>query len=281
MLMMTGRERPAVIEAMAPGYARLFERSLAVLAADDRVRAVWLSGSVARGEADAASDLDLIVTVDDREHAVFADDWRGWLAAITDTVLAKPLGFAPGSFYAVTPDWHRLDVIVEQVNEIPRTRYRARLAVLDREGLSQRLPSEEPPQGPSAETVTSLVDDFIRSYGLLPVIVSRRDWLAGLEGIHLLRSVLYRLFVESGAPHPVTGAKRVSEKLSDKHRRVLEALPTGEATRRGVIDSHHALLGAFQAHAPELCERLGVAWPERFESATLAHVQRQLEELGA
>jgi predicted nucleotidyltransferase len=281
MLMMTGRERPAVIEALAPGYGRLFERTLAVLAADERVRAVWLSGSVARGEADAGSDLDFIVTVSDDEHASFAAEWQTWLAAITDTVLAKPLGFAPGSFYSVTPDWHRLDVIVERAGDVGHSMFRTRQAVLDRDGLASLVPAEEPAPAPSAEKVGALVEEFLRSYGLLPVVVARGDWLAGLEGLHLLRTTLYWLFVEASAPHRVTGAKRMSEKLSVEHRRVLEGLPTGEATREGVIEGHLALVGAFREHIPAVCERLGAPWPHRFERATYAHVERQLEELGS
>ena len=281
MLMMTGRERPAVIEALAPGYRRLFERALAVLAADERVRAVWLSGSVARGDADLASDLDLIVTVGDDVHAGFADEWRTWLAAITDTVLAKPLAFAPGSFYSVTPDWHRLDVVVERVSDIDSTFFRVRTAVLDRDGLASRVPPPDQPPGPSAKKIAELVEEFLRIHGLLPVIVLREDWLLGVEGVHTLRSLLYQLFVESNAPHPTTGVKRWSAKLTDDQRGVLEAMPTGEASQQGVIEGHLALVGAFREHVPAICDRLGITWPDRLERATYAYVARQLEALGA
>ena len=279
--MMTGRERPAVIEALAPGYGRLFERTLAVLGADERVRAVWLSGSVARAEADAASDLDFIVTVSDEDHAQFASEWETWLAGITDTVLAKPLSFAPGSFYSVTPDWLRLDVVVERVSDISRSMFRTRQAVLDRDGLAALVPPEEPAPAPSAEKVRALVEEFLRIHGLLPVILVRKDWLLGVEGVHTLRSLLYQLFVEANGPHAVSGVKRWSDKLTDAHRRVLEELPTGEASRQGVIGGHLAVVGAFHAHAPEICDRLGIAWPHRLERLTYAHVERQLNESGA
>ena len=281
MLMMTGRERPAGIESLGPGYRRLFERALAVLAADDRVRAVWLSGSVARGDADLASDLDLIVTVADADHGAFAAEWQTWLAAITDTVLAKPLAFAPGSFYSVTPDWHRLDVVVERAGDIENTFFRTRTAVLDRDGLASRLPAPDAPNGPSPEKIAGLIEEFLRIHGLLPVIVTRRDWLLGVEGVHTLRSLLYQLFAESNAPHPPTGVKKWSAKLTPEQREVLEAMPTGEATQRGVVDGHLALVGAFRVHIPAICQRLGIPWPERFERSTYAHVARQLEELGA
>ena len=47
------RTRPGVetaLRKLEPGYARIFERALAVVEADERVRALWLSGSLARGD---------------------------------------------------------------------------------------------------------------------------------------------------------------------------------------------------------------------------------------
>ena len=48
--------------------------------ADERVRAMWLSGSLGRGDADAMSDLDLIVAVADDALPEFAAQWQDWLA---------------------------------------------------------------------------------------------------------------------------------------------------------------------------------------------------------
>jgi len=62
----------AAVAVLPETYRHLFERAVAVLGADERVRALWLSGSLARGVADAASDLDLIVAVADDELDGFA-----------------------------------------------------------------------------------------------------------------------------------------------------------------------------------------------------------------
>ena len=47
------------------GYRHLLDRAIDVLGADRRVEAMWVHGSVARGDADALSDLDVIVAVAD------------------------------------------------------------------------------------------------------------------------------------------------------------------------------------------------------------------------
>jgi len=59
--------------AIAPletGYADLLDRVVDIVRGDDHVRALWLAGSVGRGVADAGSDLDLVVTIDDPARAV-------------------------------------------------------------------------------------------------------------------------------------------------------------------------------------------------------------------
>lgn len=56
----------ATADALAPlpaRYAELFARVLRAAESDDRIRAVWLSGSIGRGVADAGSDLDVAIAV--------------------------------------------------------------------------------------------------------------------------------------------------------------------------------------------------------------------------
>jgi hypothetical protein len=76
-------ERPAALDVLALGYLPLFDRARGVFEADDRVRALWLSGSVARGVADAAADLDLLIAVRHEDCQTFAASWwrshrRSW-----------------------------------------------------------------------------------------------------------------------------------------------------------------------------------------------------------
>jgi hypothetical protein len=57
-----------VEDALAPlpeTYHQLYRQVLAVCEPDERIRGLWLSGSLARGNADGGSDLDLLLAVDD------------------------------------------------------------------------------------------------------------------------------------------------------------------------------------------------------------------------
>lgn len=50
---------------------QIVERIVAVVASDPRVAAAWLGGSLARGNADAFSDVDVTILIDDADVASF------------------------------------------------------------------------------------------------------------------------------------------------------------------------------------------------------------------
>ncbi len=52
---------------MTDDQQRLADQLLAVLDQDDRIESVWLSGSLGRGAGDAWSDLDLTLTVAEKD----------------------------------------------------------------------------------------------------------------------------------------------------------------------------------------------------------------------
>ena len=244
--------------------------------ADERVRGVWLSGSLARGTADAASDLDLLVAVRDEDLEPFAAEWRVWLEAITPTVLAEALPFLPGSFWSVTPAFERFDVVVEPASVMPSTFFRTRLPVLDRDDLTARIPPAEDGDGPSAAKVAALVDEWFHFTGMPEVVLCRDDWLLAVEHLHLLRGLLYRLYVEANAPLPPSGLKQWSSKLTPEQQAVLMGLPTAAYDRDELVAAHLAVAGAFLGEARPLAERLGVEWPGPLEAAATAHLREVL-----
>jgi hypothetical protein len=259
--------RPAILDVLEPGYDALFTRAVEVFLADERVRAMWLSGSLGRGDADAMSDLDLLLAVSDDGLPAFAEEWRDWLAAVTPTLIARTLPFAQGSLYAVTTDRLRLDIVSEPASRVSQSIFRHRAVVFDRDGLDAVVPapSADPP---SRDRIAMLVEEFFRDTGMFPVVVEREDWLLGVEAIHVVRSLLYQLFVESNAPLPPMGMKQWSTKLTSDQRAVLESLPTGAPTREAVMEAHHATVAAFRRHARVICDELDVAWPQDLEAAT-------------
>jgi hypothetical protein len=256
-------------------YRGLLERALAVLGADARVLAAWASGSVARGVADAHSDLDLLVATRDESCASFGDSWSTWLAAITETVLARRIPGVRG-LYAVTPDWLRLDVVWEPRAALAASPFRTRRLLFDRGGCEALVPPPLPRPGPSPDRVLATVEESLRVLGLLPVAVGRGDWLLGVEGVWTQRLLLYQLYQQANAPLPETGLKQWSSKLTAAQRERIARLPTGAATRDAVIEGSLAVARALLAEARPLAARLGARWPEALERATREHLRRQL-----
>jgi hypothetical protein len=264
--------RPDGLAVLEPGYGALFDQLASTCAADARVRALWLSGSLARGDADRASDLDVLVAVADDTLDEFANGWHEWLGTITDTVIARPLPFLPGSFFCVTPERLRLDVVVEPVRQLPTTFFRTRVVVFDRDDLDARLPASDPATAPDPDRIAGIVEEFFRDYGMFNVGMEREDWLLGLEAIHLMRTLLYRLFVEANAPLPASGVKRWSEKLTAEQRALLESLPTGAATPNDVLIAHETVAVAFVQQARAICVAFDVPWPAALEAATTKYL---------
>ena len=260
---------PAVVSALSPlpaGYQALLARAVEVWRGDERVEAVWLSGSLAKGTADSASDLDLVVTATPGGVASFADDWPTWRGAITDTVLARQVGRLR-VWTMVTPDWLRWDVVLESSEECLREVVAARLAVWDPTGLASRIPVPRPPEGPNPDRVAALIEEWFRVTAMPDVILTRHDWLLAGEHVHYLRDLLYRLGVEAGAPHPPSGVKRWSSRITPDVRAALERLPATASSAESLEAAHLAISRVFLVTAEALAHRLQIPWPAALEAA--------------
>jgi hypothetical protein len=264
--------RPDGLSALAAAYGPLFDAAAAVFAADDRVRGMWLHGAIARGAADAASDLDISLAIRDADFAGFAADRQTWLAAIAPTLTVRSLG--PGSCYALTRTCERFDVIAEPAGQLPQTTLTRRVPVFDKDGLGQAIPPPADPP-PDAGTITFLIEETLRQAANFPAVTVRQDWLLGVIAVQQVQLFLYQLFAESNKPAPPTGPKQWSSKLTPRQRQVLAALPVAAPTAGSVLAARAATFTAFLAEAPPIAAACGVAWPDRLEEAVRGYLDRQ------
>jgi hypothetical protein len=207
---------------LPPGYGRLLDGAIDAFADDPRVRGAWVHGSVARGDADEVSDLDVIIAVDDDDLPEFAAGWRDRLKRITPTVMARPSFGASGSWLAVTPSCQRFDLWVEPSSRVESSPVTDRLVLFDHDRLTRRVPPSPPPAPPSPTKLRDLSRRFRRAASVARVA----DELLMLQVIWVLRFILYEAYVELHRPLPTTGLKRWSAKLSAEERERFAALPT-------------------------------------------------------
>lgn len=272
----------SVDDVMAPlpaGYRQLLVRVVESCARDLRIRGLWLGGSLARGVADAGSDLDTIVAVADHRFEDFAGGWREWLHAIEPTLLAQELPGMPGSFIATTADCLRLDLVAERTSQLSSTPYRARLVLIDRDGLDAQIPEPVVRPGPDPEVIASLVEEFYRQQAIFPAaVVARRDWLLGVVAVHNTQVMLYQLFAACNEPLPPMGVKQWSSRLTPSQREVLVGLAQPGACSHEVVAAMQEVRTAFRGDGRRTVESLGMGWPADVDRAVAAYWARQ--ELG-
>jgi hypothetical protein len=267
-------------EALRPlpaGYHELYERVLLAARADDRIRAVWLSGSLARGTADAGSDLDVLIAVAADSFDEFAASWRDWLAGVTPVVLARELRL-PASWYSLTPDCLRLDVVSERIGS-PPVLSTPRLLVLDKDGTAVSSPADDlaAQRGPDPGRLTAITEEFLRQQAIFPAaVVARGDWLLGVVGVQAVHTMLYELFVESNQPVAPMGVKQWSAKLTAAQREVCAGLPVPAAEKGSVVAAMRAAADAFRSAAGPALAASGAGWPDQLDAAVLRYQESEL-----
>lgn len=262
------------LEHLPAGYRPLFERVRLVFQRDERVPAMWLHGAIARGRADAGSDLDVDIAVADEHFDIFTSAWQEWLADMTDTVSAVPIPGMPGSFYALTPTCERLDVITESVSALATSPLTRRVVVFDPDGLSDLVPKPDDPS-PDRGLMRHLIEEPLRQAANFPTVLVREDWLLGVVAVQQIHQYLYLLFAEANKPQPPTGPKQWSFKLAPRHRRMLESLSVPQPTRDSVLAARQAALTMLLTEGRSVAADHSVGWPTALAEAVQAFLERE------
>jgi predicted nucleotidyltransferase len=245
------------------------------LDADARVDSAWLAGSFGRGEADPWSDIDVIALVDPEDRAACLAEYAGAHNPVGETVLLLTL--YGRIVHAVRPDWERYDIHFVTPDEF-RTVDKLRLKPLAPESLDGP-PSVEVTWGsyePSAEDVVGMTEEFLRIQGLAPTAVERGEWLAGQEGMGLLRKLLLELMIETNGISKAQrgGVKRLNPYLTGEQRAAVEAIQPPGPDRESFIAANQALARLFIPLAKQTLARAGAPWPQALEDATRRHLTR-------
>lgn len=250
------------------------DRLAAVLRADERIAAAWLTGSLARGAADAWSDVDVLIAVRGPDFPAFVADWRALVDRVGPTVMARRFGPDDRPIVtAVTPDWLRFDIVIGSADDRRPYSYAATL-LFDREGIAERAAPAPAARDPLAG-LPFLVEEFIRGLGLLPIVIGRDELFVAMFGVAVFRNHLAELMLlETGGRRG--GAKRLNPFLTDEQRAALATLPAPVLTRESLIRCHVACAELFLPRARRLMRRHGMAYPEEFERATRAYLHRTL-----
>lgn len=257
----------------------LMEHATAALREDERVRILWLSGSLAAGTADAQSDVDLRASVRAEDFATIGDWWQELIDRIAPTVWRRRWPGPPDEAItsAITSDYQRFDLVVQSVADTrPRALEAARI-LFDKDAGAQDIILTTPAQQNPLARLPALVEEYIRLLGMLPIVVERDDVAMGMEGQMGLHSLLISLLLmENGIDRMASGKRHVAALLNDEQRTVLAGVPALEPTMESVIQGRVSYGRLFLPRARRLMQSHGLAYPEAFEEATRRHLQETL-----
>lgn len=212
------------------------------------VTAVYVSGSFARGVADAWSDIDLLATCDGpRPLGEIVDDV---VLAVSDGSEQLMTFRRDGDHFTVVnlifAPWVRVDVSVTDNQDPggPRMtlkKVRGPGSVdIDWHAQSSVTLVLKGEGGVDRESAQRLVDEVVRLVGLLPTVLGRGDLVAGTSGCHLLWGQLVDLCLMSMEGVEKSGALSQNKFLQKEHRSLLESLPAVQPTHDSIVTFHEA-----------------------------------------
>lgn len=246
------------------------------LADDQRVRALFLSGSYGNGMADAYSDIDFILVAEEGASDDIAALWREAIAETGEIVLWWDRAPVPVLINAITADWTRTDVIILKPSQMSAHAQDALTPVIDRDGIYAFLLGTAPARTLTPATLRRQVEEFIRILGLLHLAVGREEYINGVLGVYHLRNQLVELMIdETQAPHR-GGILHLNRLITEAQKATLTALPPPVPERQAMIDAHLAYASAYLPRARRRAAQVGLEWPERFEAVTWNRLKQSL-----
>jgi hypothetical protein len=241
-----------------------------------KVIGLFLGGSFGKGQADAHSDIDLVVVVARDDQAEFGRAWRQHLEAIAPVVFWNELNKEERVINAITEEWQRIDLVVTDKEALEKRSKDSLRPLIDRHGLYDSLPATISWPGPNKGYIGYLIKEFLRVFGLLAVVNGRGEYLLSIAGVELLRMMLFNLLSEEVERADKGGMLAWSRRLSTEQLGLLASIPPVAPTRESIIEAHLAVATAFLPRARKMAERWDIEWPQAFEDATWKYLEREV-----
>ncbi len=256
---------------IAPPLQALIDSITRVTQNDARIQSAWLQGSLAGGDGDQWSDVDVLLITAEPDIPALVQHYRANVALIAEP--AHIYGAFPTILNVVTDDWLRFDLLFAPPSALARYAPGNLKKLFARDGAA--APTGQA-QAQSPEALEPIILEFLRVLGLGAVVLNRREYIVSLDGMGLLRGMIVDLFMIENGRRRDRGVKRINQFLTDEQRTALEALPPLSATRDSLVAYMIAAAQLFLPRAQALANAQAATWPEDFLAATRAHLNREL-----
>jgi len=260
---------------MAHAFEDSRETVLAALAAyaqaESAVEALWLQGSLARGDADPFSDIDAYLAVRDADYdSVWAT--RGAVLERLGGALAWSDATTPGltAVHALMPGGVRLDLFFEKASVASEPARPVAASLIDKTGVVDRLTLGWQAPTPLIARIVLTIIRMTRQGATWPVrVLGRGQWptLAMME-LDLINAQLAQLMAVRRDPaNFYRNPFSLAGLLAADDRATLEALTADALTALAARDMaalkpvHLRVLDALVTEGRAACAALGVDYP--------------------
>lgn len=255
------------------------ERARRVVAADERIMAAWVVGSLATGEADAYSDVDLQCLIVDESADWYRQHWRELVTKIVGSlVLAESLPGLIGG-YTMTPDWLHVDLVLHRQSDLDPKRLTGIMPLYDRTG--DLLPTHTVPVTRRGEPYFPDHDVklFLYYLGNLPVGMGRGELVHLHGGTVTWREVLIQVMLAENGIRDRGGKKRLNPFVTRDQREFLESIPAAGPQAPEILRTLHVISAEIIRRGKRLAAATGAAWPQSLEDAAKANIRRHLGDV--
>ena len=257
-------ERPAALDRL-PQHRSLLELAVARFRDDDRVSGLVLGGSLARGEADFYSDVDLYVIARDRAFdAVFAerDDAAEAIGSPLSRFAVDPLPGGSRDYIVLYPGPVKLDLMYHRESEVEAGPKWEGLPVLkDGSGFVAAVvtrSSGSEPDRHRPEAIAELEQKFWTLCWYVFGKISRGELWEALDGVHTIRSLVLVPLLDRSAGRSHEGYRRLERKLDPETLNALAAT-VAPVQREALYAALRAEISLFRYLKAGLSDRYGLA----------------------
>lgn len=247
--------------------------------ADPRFLAVWLEGSLGRGNADRYSDVDVHVLLLEADAQALKPQWEAWLGGVRRLVFFNLL-FGGAMVNGMTVEGLRIDLWPHVDDQIDLDPDRVQVLHAQEGRVSLNGMSPAPSREAMQERALGLIREFWRCMSLLPAVIGRGENLVALQGLSVeLGLVTELLMLEAGAVRD-RGVKNLNAYLPEDVRHELESLVLPQdMTQAGLAAAHVRLAELVRQRGPVIAEKLKFDYPLELERTVQRYVQDELDAL--